>query len=61
MECVSAVFNSYQKFQVVDGLQTWSRKDGLLCFFDGKKGQLTNNSIHKIDSFTLLILVIIEF
>ena len=29
--------------------------------FDGKKGQLINNSIHKIDSFTLLIMVIIEF
>ena len=29
--------------------------------FDGKKGQLINNSINKIDSFKLLILVIIEF
>ena len=48
MVCVSAEFNNYQKFQVVDGLQTWSRKDGLLCIFDGKKGQLINNSIHKI-------------
>ena len=55
------MFNSHQKFQVVDSLQTWSRKDGLLCFLDGKKGQLKNNSINKIDSFTLLILVIIEF
>ena len=29
--------------------------------FGGKKGQVINNSINKIDSFTLLILVIIEF
>ena len=55
------MFNSYQKFQVVDGLQTWSRKDGLLCFFDEKKGQLINNSKNKIDSFKLLILMIFEF
>ena len=47
------MFNSYQKFQVVDGLQTWSRKDGLLCFFDRTKGQLINISINKIDNFKL--------
>ena len=35
-----------KKFQVVDGLQTWSRKDGLLCVFDGKNGQLIINSIN---------------
>ena len=29
--------------------------------FDGKKGQLINDSINKLDNFTLLILVIIEF
>ena len=28
-----------------DGLQTWPRKDGLLCVFDEKNEQLTNNSI----------------
>ena len=47
MECVSAAFNSFKKFQVVDGLQTWSRKDGLLCDFDRKNGQLINNSINR--------------
>ena len=38
---------SFKKFQVVDGVQTWSRKDGLLCVFDGKNGQLINNSINR--------------
>ena len=33
----------------------------IAMFFDGNNGQLINISIHKIDSFTLLILVIIEF
>ena len=47
MECVSAAFNTFKKFQVVDGLQTWSRKDGLLCVFVGKNGQLINNSINR--------------
>ena len=55
------MLNSYQKFQVVNGLQIWPRKDGLLSLFDGKKGQLISNSVNKIDSFALLILVIIEF
>ena len=47
MECVSAALNSFKKFQVVEGLQTWSRKDGLLCIFGGKNGQLINNSINR--------------
>ena len=29
--------------------------------FDGKKGQLINNTINKIDNFKLLILAMIEF
>ena len=37
----------FKKFLVGDGLQTWSRKDGLLCVFDGKNGQLINNSINR--------------
>ena len=47
MECVSAVLTVLKKFQVVDGLQTWSRKDALLSVFDGKNGQLINNSINR--------------
>ena len=54
--------NSFQKFQVVDGLQAWSRKDGLQYVFDGKERQFIDNSINTyIDSFTLLKLVIFEF
>ena len=44
MQCFKTVIKT---FQVVDGLQTWSRKDGLLCVFDGKKIQLINNSRDK--------------
>ena len=36
MQCLTV----FRKFQVVDSLQKWSRKDGLLSVFYGKKGQL---------------------
>ena len=37
------------------------QKGWIAVLFDGKKGKLINKSINKTDSFTLLILVIIEF